>query len=209
MKQSILSKMFLGAVLALSLGMAACAKKDGGSVRTAPRGGLVQNNVPNNATCTSGTGTGTLQVTDVNSVMDLVSATISPTSFSNVCKVNFSAAFKFDSAGNIVNSSSSVLFQIVDGWVGQVVDGKTIAPYEIQFANAYSGSYNRSTGIVQAIFVDNYGGLLVYGQVNGANVTGTVYFYNNTAVSGYTPTSGLNQWATLGQFSIPAATLIK
>lgn len=210
MKQSILSQLLLGALLTISLGMAACAKKDSSSdVRVAGRGGVVAtattSGLPaNTATCNNGqTGTGSLQTT-TNAVLALVSATIDPQSFGTICRTNFSASLRFDSAGNVVNSGSTVLIQIVDSWVGQVYNGKTIQAYEVQFANAVSGTYNRSAGSFDVTFKDDYGYFKISGQVTGATATGTVYFQNDVAVTGYQPVAG-----TLGTFSIPAATLIK
>ncbi|MDG0818211.1 hypothetical protein [Bdellovibrio svalbardensis] len=209
MKQSILSKMILGALLAGSLGMTACAKKDDSTVRVAGRGGAVTSGggsvtPENTATCSNGqTGTGTLQATN-EAILALVSATISPESFQGICKKNFSASLKFDSSGNVVSSGSSILIQIVDALVGQVYQGKTIQAYEIQFANAVSGMYNRNTGSFQVTFADSYGSFVISGQVNGANATGSVYFQNNVAVAGYSPVGG-----TLGTFTIPTAVLIK
>lgn len=218
MKQTILSKMILGALLAGSLGMTACAKKDGSSVRVAGRGGVVSSGnggapTPGNtATCSNGqAGTGTLQADSVEAVKGLVSATISPQSFGNICRVNFSASLKFDSAGAIVGSGSTILLQIVDDWVGQKTnDGKVIQAYEIQFSNANSGVLNRSTGTVQAVFSDSYGSFLISGQVSGSTVNGKVYFNNKVAVDGYSPMPGNNtDWVPLGSFSSPTATMIK
>lgn len=209
MKQSILSKMLFGSLVAVSVMMTACAKQDGSSVRVANRGGAIvsggSSTLPTNtATCSNGqAGTGTLSTT-TNAVLALVSATISPQSFGNICKVNFSAVLQFDSAGNIVPSGSTVLIQIVDDWVGQVLNGKTIAPYEIEFTNAASGVYNRASGAFQATFSDAYGSFILTGTVSGATATGSVYFQNTVAVDGYSPVGG-----QLGTFTIPTATLMK
>ncbi len=209
MKQSIFSKILLGAILAGSLGMTACAKKDGSSVRVAGRGGVVTSGngttTPGNtATCSNGqTGTGSLQASN-SAILALVSATISPESFQGICRTNFSATLKFDSSGNVVSSGSTILIQIVDQLVGTVYQGKTIQAYEIQFANAASGMYNRNAGSFQVTFADSYGSFVIAGQVNGATATGTVYFNNTVAVDGYQPVGG-----TLGTFSIPTATLIQ
>lgn len=212
MKQSIFTKMIFGAIMALSLGMTACAKKDGSSVRVAARGGAVNaNSAPSDAaSCNNSVaGTGQLNASS-NAVLALVSATISPQSFGTICRTNFSAALKFDSSGNIVSSGSTVFIQIVDSWVGQATtEGKTIKPYEIQFSNASSGVYNRSSGGFQAVFTDEYGSFAITGTVSGATATGTVLFNNKVAVSGYSPVPGDNSWATLGTFSIPTSALMK
>lgn len=209
MKQSIFTKMILGALFAASLGMmTACAKTDSSSgVRVAGRGGeintaaagdsvAVQNN---SATCSNGqTGTGTLSASN-DAILALVSATISPQEFQGICKTNFSAALSFDSSGNIIAAKSSILIQIVDGLVGTVINGKTIQPYEIQFANAVSGVY-QSNGYFQATFSDNYGQFYIQGNIAGATASGTVSFQNSVAVAGYQPASG-----NLGTFTMPAS----
>ncbi|HWU42940.1 MAG TPA: hypothetical protein VN132_05860 [Bdellovibrio sp.] len=210
MKQTILSKTLLAALVSASLLMTACAKKDDSSgVRIANRGGAVASGgtstLPNNsATCSNGqTGTGSLS-TDTNSILALVSATIAPTSFGNICKVNFSASLKYDASGNIIPGGSAILIQIVDDWVGQVYNGKTLQPYEIQFTQAVSGNYDRGSGSFQAVFQDSYGSFTMSGQVSGATASGTVSFQNTVAVAGYSPVGG-----QLGNFSISTAVLMK
>ena len=140
MKQSFFSKLILTAVMALSLGLAACAKKGDSSVRVAGRGGVVANGTTNNATCNNGSQ-GNVTFTPANSqmVLTFVSATIDPASFGSICRVNMTSNLSFDSNGYL-QAGSSLLLQVVDSYVGTQYNGHTIQPYEIQFANAVSGA---------------------------------------------------------------------
>jgi hypothetical protein len=217
MKQFQLSKLFLGALCVMALGLSACGKKDGSAVRVSGRGGSIpstsvvgangqQQQVlpPNTGTCQNHeAGTGSLE-TSTGMVLGLVSATINPKSFESICRVNFSAKLKFDPNGNISSNNSFVLLQVIDAWVGQTYEGKVIKPYEILFRNVTQGYYNKNTGEIQVSFADGYGTFVINGRVQGAVTTGVVFFMNNVSVdSSISPAQG-----TLGNFSIPSAALL-
>jgi hypothetical protein len=218
MNSSLISKAFFGGLVALSLGLTSCAQKEGTAVRVPGRGGLINgdvnfisngsgtpNGIPQNtSTCSDNqTGNGSLQF-DVNAVLGLVTATIGQDSFKGICKVNFSARFIFDANGILNPTGSGILLQVIDSYVGMVVNGRTIPPYELNFQNAKGGSYDRSTGKINVQFEDSFGSLTVVGQDNGQMVTGAIYFQNyKNIVTTQQPAQG-----TLGSFSIPRAVLM-
>jgi hypothetical protein len=133
-----------------------------------------------------------------------VTATIGQDSFKGICKVNFSARFIFDANGILNPTGSGILLQVIDSYVGMVVDGRIIPPYELNFKNAKGGSYDRSTGKISVQFEDSFGNLTVVGQDNGQMVTGAIYFQNyKNIVTNQQPAQG-----NLGSFSIPRAVLM-
>lgn len=202
-----ISKTILIGLCVISMGLISCANKEEASVRVAGRGGAIQGfgsgGAPlNNGTCANNQGGMASLTWNYQSVLNLVSATISPNSFQGICKVNFSANLKFDSYGNAI-SGSTILIQIVDALVGTSIEGRVIPPYEIQFRNAVNGNYNRGTGQFQVSFSDQYGSFTISGQINGGQAYGKVYFKNEVAVQGFNPAEGL-----LGDFTMPTSSLL-
>ncbi|MEN0057387.1 MAG: hypothetical protein AAGB31_01025 [Bdellovibrio sp.] len=144
-------------------------------------------------------------------VKGFVSATLDPQSLGTISGdinsstgIDFSGAFTFDSSGNLVTASSSLLIKIFDSYVGQVYSGETVEPYVIEFSSASSGTINRSTGVFSVVFQDSYGSITFSGTVRNQQASGTVSYQNFTAVSGYSVSSG-----ALGDFLIYTCALIK
>lgn len=219
MKTSFFNKMMLGALVAIAFSMSACAKKDSGAVRVAGRttGTAVTQNTSAATTC----GNASMSWGKIfdpyaspqfeSQVKSFVSATLDPQSLGSISGnindktgIDFSGVFKFDSAGNLIPSSSSLIIKIFDSYVGQVYEGQTIVPYIVEFTNASDGVYNRTTRQLSVRFKDAYGEIVFTGQVNNQMVEGTVTYSNSVAVSGYQPAQG-----SLGSFRGYSCALIK
>lgn len=218
-------KIILALLVGATLGLSACAKKEGGAVRVAGRQqGLTGPQVtPQGGThqCTSAQTT-TGKIFDAagnsalfeNQVKSFVSATMDPQQFGSISGVisdrtgvDMVGTFTFDSAGQLVTGQSAVLIKIFDSLVGQVYNGETIPPYTIQFSTAASGSIDRATKQFAVKFADSYGEIVFQGRFDNSSVNGitegTVSYTNYTAVSGFSPASG-----TLGSFRAYTCALI-
>ncbi|UYL07978.1 hypothetical protein B9G69_013080 [Bdellovibrio sp. SKB1291214] len=213
MKTSILTKLALGAVMALSMGLAACAKKGESSVRVAKRGG----EITTSSTCSTGASSvGRIynqsnQAAFESAVKIFVSTTLPGTSFGSIDASGQSANgvfltmnLRFDSSGKIDKSASKVLVQIKDSFVGQVdsATGKEIPAYEVQFVTAYAGTLNKSARTFNVTFQDNLGWIAFSGTYDNNNAWGNVYFQNYSSVDG----SSLAQ-QTMGSFWVPSCGL--
>ncbi len=213
MKSSIFTKFALGAVMALSMGLAACAKKGDSSVRVAGRGG----EVTTNSTCTTGASAiGRIYSTSnaaafEKAVKIFVSTTLPGTSFGSIDATGQSSNgvfvtmnLRFDASGNIDKTSSKVLVQIRDSFVGQIdpETKKEIPAYEVQFTSAYAGSVNKSNRTFTVTFQDNLGWIAFSGSYDASNAFGTVYFQNYSSVDN----SPLTQ-QTMGSFWVPSCGL--
>lgn len=206
----------MGVLLLAVLSLSACAKKNGSAVRVAGRGGVsTTGTVSQSGTCGS---------QSVGKIFDLyasasfeqqvkgfVSATLDPQSLGTISGnindktgIDFTATFRFDSAGKIIADSSNVTMKIFDSYVGQVYEGQTILPYNVAFTAASEGMIDRNTRQFQVKFRDGYGEIIFQGSFDNSIAEGTVYYQNYTAVTGYQPASG-----TLGTFRIYACSLIK
>jgi hypothetical protein len=213
MKTSILTKLALGAVMAMSMGMAACAKKGESSVRVAKRGG----EITTSSTCSTGSSAigrvyNTSNATAFESAVKIfVSTTLPGTSFGDIDATGQSSNgvfltmnLKFNSAGQIDKTASKVLVQIKDSLVGitDKATGKEIPPYEVQFTSAYAGTLNQSAKTFTVTFQDNLGWIAFSGYYDNTNAWGTVYFQNYSSVDG----SSLAQ-QTMGSFWVPSCGL--
>ncbi|QDK45690.1 hypothetical protein DOM22_11300 [Bdellovibrio sp. ZAP7] len=214
MKSSIFTKLALGAVMALSMGLAACAKKGESSVRVAGRGG----EVTTNSTCTTG-ASAIGRIYDKSSTANsfeskvkiFVSTTLPGTSFGNIDATGSQANgvfvtmnLRFDASGQIDKTSSKVLVQIRDSLVGTKdgETGKEIPPYEVQFTTAYAGSVNKANKTFTVTFQDSLGWIAFTGSYDATNAFGTVYFQNYSSVDN----SPLTQ-QTMGSFWVPSCGL--
>ncbi len=220
MKQSFFNKLMMGALVVIGLSLSACAKKDGGAVRVAGRTtstgtGISQGNIPN--TCANANMTVGKIYDPYNSpnfeaqVKGFVSATLDPQSLGTISGnindrtgIDMIGSFQFDSAGKLVAASSKVLIKIFDSYVGQVYNGQTIAPYQVEFSQAKEGMIDRTTRQFQVKFQDGYGEITFQGTFDSTVAQGTVYYQNYTAVSGSQPAQG-----TLGAFRAYTCALIK
>ncbi|WP_413557166.1 hypothetical protein [Bdellovibrio sp. HCB209] len=209
MKSSIFTKLALGAVMAMSLGMAACAKKGESSVRVAGRGG----NVTTSSTCSTGaSAVGRIYGNGNNfeqMVKIFVSTTLPGTSFGTIDStgktsngVFLTANLRFDANGKVDKTSSKMLIQIRDSFVGQMDNGKEIQPYEVQFTSAYDGTLNKNNRTFTITFQDELGWIALSGTYDNTNAWGTVYFQNYKTVDG---SSTAQQ--TMGSFWVPSCGL--
>lgn len=220
------SKKLILSLLALSLlGLAACAKSGSSAVRVAGRqGGAGSGVIPQEVAshqCSSGqTTTGKIFDSYGNSanferqVKAFISATMSPENFGTISGVitdstgvDMVGSFKFDSSGNLLLNESAVLIKIFDSYTNQTYNGSVVQPYTIQFSAAASGYLDRTTKQFRVKFADSYGEIEFQGRYDNNNANsvseGTVSFVNHTAVSGYTPASGV-----LGTFRAYTCALI-
>lgn len=208
MNTSFLNKSVMGILVLAALTLSACAKKEDSFGRTADRtgNGITQaNQTVNCQNASQAWG----KIYDQNNsanfetqVKAFVSATLDPNSLGSISGnindatgVDFNGLFKFDSAGKLIPESSSITIRIFDSYVKQVIDGKTVQPYDVTFTQAKSGTINRNTRQINVLFEDEYGSITITGTYDGQIVQGTVAFRNSVAVTGYTPQSG-----TLGSF---------
>jgi hypothetical protein len=213
MKSSIFTKLALGAVMALSMGLAACAKKGESSARVAARGG----ELTTSSTCSTGASAvgriySTTNASSFESAVKIfVSTTLPGTSFGSIDATGQSSNgvfltmnLRFDASGNIDKTSSKVLVQIRDSFVGQIdpETKKEIPAYEVQFTSAYAGNVNKNTKAFTVTFQDSLGWIAFSGTYDASNAWGTVYFQNYSSVDG----SSLNQ-QTMGSFWVPSCGL--
>lgn len=220
MKTTFFNKSILGVLVLAALSLTACGKKDSSAVRVAGRSagtGVTQSTVAVSNTCSNSSMTWG-KIFDPSAspqfeaqVKSFVSATLDPQSLGAISGnindktgIDFQGSFQFDTQGNLIPGSSSVLIKIFDSYVGQVYNGQTIAPYVVEFTAASEGMVNRTTRQFQVKFKDSYGEVIFQGQYNNQTVEGTVYYQNNTAVTGYQPASGV-----LGSFRAYTCALIK
>lgn len=223
MNNAIFSKIGLLILVISTSGLVACSQGDRSTARTASTGG---NSSAGNGSGTVGGGsTNTCPNTStVGKIYDpqasanfeaqvkaFVSATLNPSSLGSVSGdinattgIDFTAAFSFDSSGNLNVANTSVNIKIYDSYVGTVYNGQTITPYSVNFSTAAAGNINRTTGQFQVRFSDAYGDIVFQGTKGASLAEGTVTFQNKTAVSGYSAASG-----TLGSFKIYNCVLFK
>lgn len=217
MMNILFRRKMVGALLLAALSLGACAKKDGGSVRVAGRGGASPG-------LAQGGTSGTCGAQSMGKIFDpyaspafeqqvknFVSATLDPQTLGSISGnindktgIDFSATFRFDSNGNIVPGESNVNIKIFDSFVHQPYNGEIIPPYEVGFPAASEGMIDRNTRQFQVRFKDGYGEVVFQGSYDSSLAQGTVYYQNYSAVQGYQPTSG-----KLGSFRIYACSLIK
>ncbi|WP_413581671.1 hypothetical protein [Bdellovibrio sp. HCB288] len=214
MKTSVLSKLTLGLVMALAMGLSACAKKGDSAVRVAKRGG----EITTSSTCSTGASSiGRIYYPSNQSafeaaVKSFVSTNLPGSAFGSI-DASGSAAngvfltmnLRFDSAGQIDKANSKVLVQIRDSLVGTIDSAtqKEIPAYEVQFTSAYNGVLNKSTRKFTVTFEDQYGWIGFDGYYDNNNAYGTVYFKNYSSVDG----SSLQQ-QTMGSFWVPTCGLL-
>ena len=224
MKTSFFNKSVMTVLALAALFMSACAKKDDSSVRTADRSAVAaaaQSTNTTNHCADKSANWGKIFDAANNSaqfegqVKGFVSATLDPDNLGTISGdinaktgVDFCGWFQFDSAGNLVPSSSAVIIKVVDSYANQVINGQTVQPYNVTFSAGTSGTVNHTTRQMDVVFKDNYGELRFQGQY-GANgdmnlIEGTVYYTNTVAVSGYAVSSG-----PLGKFRAYRSSLIK
>lgn len=221
MKKSFLQKSMMGLLALAALGLSACAKKEGGAVRVAGR--AVTTTVTTAATVNrcGDPNKSWGKIYDQHSsgnfesqVKSFVSATLDPSTLGTISGnindptgIDFSAVLAFDSANQLIPASSTLIIKIFDSYAGQVYNGTTVAPYNVEFNAATEGMIDRTTRQIQAKFKDSYGEIIIQGQYDEATqgmVQGTVYYTNFVAVTGHTPTNG-----TLGSFRSYACAMIK
>jgi hypothetical protein len=220
MKTSFFKKSVMGTVLLAMLTLASCAKKDDSSTRSATRAG---NGIAPSSTTNSCSNPTTMawgKIYDPNNsnstsfesqVKDFVSATLDPESFGTISGnindrtgLDINLSLPFDSSGNLIIASAEISIKIVDSFVGQNYQGTVVAPYYVTFSQAKSGSYNRNTRQVTAVFEDEYGSITISGSTDGQQyVTGTVSYQNYKSVVG-TAKAG-----TLGAFKTYTCATIK
>lgn len=215
MKNSLINKTVLSALMVLSMALTACNKKDEGSaVRVAGRGG----SVVTSATCSSGQmATGRIyDPTNSGSFESVVkvflSATIAGSNFGRIDGTGTSnngvfltPSLQFDGTGNIVKTNSTMLIKIVDSLVGTQSGDHTIQPYEVQFTNAYSGTINKTSRTFNVTFQDQYGYIQLSGSYDNNYASGTVIFQNYTSVDGTATGSAYR----MGTFYVPVCGLLK
>lgn len=204
MNTSFFSKTALGALVALSLGLTACAKKGDSAVRVAGRGG----SVTTSATCSTGqSAVGSISSTDA-ALKSFVSATLPGNSFGTITSagagIDLTLGLKFDSSGTLVKDQSSILIAIRDSLVGTQPGDHVIEPYEIQFTNAYSGTLNQNARSFTIVFQDTLGWIQLQGTYDGTTARGNVTFQNYSSVDGHSL-----QASTLGTFTVPVCGLFK
>ncbi|WP_413574618.1 hypothetical protein ACLVWU_10350 [Bdellovibrio sp. HCB290] len=213
MKTSILSKLTLGLVMALAMGLSACAKKGDSAIRTAKRGG----EITTSSTCSTGASSiGRIYYPSnptgfETAVKIFVSTNLPGSAFGNIDAsgklangVFLTMNLRFDANGTIDKANSKVLVQIRDSLVGTIDQstGKEIPPYEVQFTSAYNGVLNKQTRKFTVTFEDQYGWIGFDGSYDNNNAMGTVYFKNYSSVDG----SSLQQ-QVMGSFWVPACGL--
>ncbi|MBO9668376.1 MAG: hypothetical protein J7501_16375 [Bdellovibrio sp.] len=203
MNQSIFTKTILGALLMISMGLTACAKKDSAAAKVAGRGG----SITTSATCSSGqAATGYVTSSNLEQATKiLVTATLPASSFGRIQQdgVKMTLNLKANSAGQ-VSTAASVLFEITDSFVGQTDNGKVIQPYNIELKSVVSGSVNTSSRTFNVVFQDEYGVMQIQGSYNNSLATGAVVFQNYKSVD---TSVAANQVVTLGTFKIPSCSL--
>lgn len=224
MKKSFFDKSVLTVLASAALLMSACAKKDDSAVRTAERTAVTaaaQSTNTANHCAEKSANWGKIFDPANNSnqfeeqVKGFVSATLDPINLGTISGditaktgVDFCGWFQFDSAGNLVSTSSAVIIKIVDSVAVQGINGQAVPPYNVIFSAGTSGTVNHTTRQIDVVFKDNYGEIRFQGQY-GANgdmnlVEGSVYYTNTVAVSGYAVSSG-----RLGTFRAYKSSLIK
>ena len=215
MKNSLINKMILGALMALSMALTACNKKEAGSaVRVAGRGG----SVVTAATCASGqTAVGRIYEPEPAyrpyfepAVKIFLSTTMAQSQFGTIDPLGqgsngvfLTPSLKFDSAGNIVVIDSSILIAVVDSRA--ILEKDTVKPYEVQFKTAYSGNLNRNTREFTVVFSDQFGWIRLSGKYNDSYASGEVSFQNWSSVDG----SPINTTYRMGTFYVPTCGLLK
>lgn len=140
-------------------------------------------------------------------VKGLLSATVDPQYFGTISGdpsnaqtgVTIEGQLRYDSAGNVTLSQTTLKLSVLDSFVGQTdTTGTTISAYPINFSAASSGTVNLATKTFTVLFKDNYGEITLTGTIGGSTTTGTVSYKNYVSYNGGTVSSG-----TLGAFQIP------
>ncbi|KYG65391.1 hypothetical protein AZI87_12650 [Bdellovibrio bacteriovorus] len=218
MKTSFFNKSVMGILVLVALSLSACAKKESSATRVAGRSNTPAVTQPNAVNSCGNASMNVGKIYDYynsgsfeSQVKSFISATLDPQTLGTISGnindktgIDFFGAFKFDSSGNLVAGSSTVLIKIFDSYAGQSYNGQVIQPYQVEFSAAASGTINRNTRQFTVKFSDSYGDIVFQGQYDGTLAQGNVTYQNRTAVNGYSPASG-----TLGQFKAYTCALIQ
>jgi len=208
--KKLMQLMVLGVAL---VSLSACSKgMEYRASRTAD--GVNSNGNDTNNSCSSSTQA-TARVYDSGSasgttfeqrVKGLLSALVDPQYFGTISGdanstqtgVTIEGRIRYDSAGKIQTSQSSLKLVVTDSFVGQKDgEGKTVTAYPIQFNSASSGEVH-SDRTFSAVFKDTLGEITVTGTLGGSTVTGKISYVNYTSFDGSAGASG-----DLGSFTLP------
>lgn len=198
-------------ILVATFSLVACSKKS--EDRSARQTGAAVGVTGNSPTCSTAQQAVGRVYDASNSVSSfeqrvkgLLSATVDPQFFGTISGngndaqngVTIEGRLRYDGSGNILLDQTNLKLTIYDSFVGQKdSSGNIIAAYPIQFNTATGGSVNLQTKTFTIQFRDNYGEVVLTGNINASTVTGTITYQNFVSFNGTQPSGG-----ALGAFSI-------